>query len=75
MYPNIKKCLKLRKDDLQITQPTSKIKSIKVVNKPYLKTYVPGLNIQGKYLADFGFNCGDSVNLTIENGKILIEKI
>ncbi len=50
-------------------------KTLKVVNKPYKDTYVPGINIQGKYLNVYGFNTGDEVFVQVGENKILIEKV
>lgn len=50
-------------------------KTLKVVNKPYKDKYVPGINIQGKYLNIYGFNTGDKVFIQVTENKILIEKI
>jgi len=48
---------------------------LKVVKKPYRNEYVPGFNIQGKYLETFGFNKGDMVDVLVSENKIQIEKI
>lgn len=50
-------------------------KQLKVVKKPYKNGYVPGFNIQGKYLEAFGFNKGDMVDVLVCENRILIEKI
>ena len=50
-------------------------KTLKVCNKPYKDKYVPGINIQGKYLNAYGFNTGDKVFVQVAENKILIEKI
>lgn len=50
-------------------------KTLKIVNKPYKDTYVPGLNIQGKYLEAYGFHLGDQVAVEVSTNQILIEKI
>lgn len=50
-------------------------KKLKIVNKPYKNTYVTGINLQGKYLTEFGFKYGDMVELTISKNRILIESI
>jgi hypothetical protein len=50
-------------------------KQLKVVKKPYRNEYVPGFNIQGKYLEAFGFNKGDMVEVMVSENRILIEKI
>lgn len=50
-------------------------KTLKVVNKPYKKIYVPGINIQGKYLNTFGFKLGDEVAVEVSANRILIEKV
>ena len=50
-------------------------KQLKVVKKPYRNEYVPGFNIQGKYLEAFGFNKGDIVEVLVSENRILIEKI
>ncbi len=50
-------------------------KQLKVAKKPYRNEYVPGFNIQGKYLEAFGFNEGDRVNVIVSENRILIEKI
>jgi antitoxin component of MazEF toxin-antitoxin module len=48
---------------------------LKVVKKPYRNEYVPGFNIQGKYLEAFGFHKGDMVEVLVSENRILIEKI
>jgi hypothetical protein len=50
-------------------------KQLKVVKKPYRNEYVPGFNIQGKYLEAFGFHKGDMVEVLVSENRILIEKI
>ena len=50
-------------------------KTLKVINKPYKDTYVPGINLKGKYLSVYGFNLGDKVFIQVAENKILIEKI
>ena len=50
-------------------------KQLKVVKKPYRNEYVPGFNIQGKYLEAFGFNKGDMVDVLVSENRILIENI
>ena len=50
-------------------------KKLKIVNKPYKTTYVAGLNIQGKYLNEFGFQVGDTVTVEVSKNKILIERV
>lgn len=50
-------------------------KKLKVVNKPYQKTYVSGFNIQGKYLEKYGFLLGDIVDVVVSKNRILIEKV
>lgn len=50
-------------------------KTLKVVNKPYQKTYVNGLNLQGKYFQRFGFELGDPVSVEVSMNRILIKKI
>lgn len=50
-------------------------RTLKVVNKPYKETYTPSINLQGRYLRDYGFEVGDMVNLEVSRNKILIEKI
>jgi len=50
-------------------------KQLKVVKKSYRNGYVPGLNIQGKYLETFGFTKGDMVDVLVSENRILIEKI
>jgi hypothetical protein len=57
----------------QKTEPI--YKKLKVVNKHYLKTYVPGFNIQGKYLEKYGFSYGDFVDVIVSENRILIEKV
>lgn len=50
-------------------------KTLRVINKPYKDTYVPGINLKGKYLSVYGFNLGDEVFVQVAENKILIEKI
>jgi len=50
-------------------------KTLKVVGKPYKNEYVPGLNIQGKYLEAYGFMKGDMTEVIVSENKILILKI
>lgn len=50
-------------------------KKLRIVNKPYQKTYTVGLNIQGKYLQEFGFILGDIVDVIVSENRILIEKV
>ena len=50
-------------------------KTLKIVNKPYKDTYVPGINIQGKYLEAYGFLLGDEVAVEVSTNRILIERI
>lgn len=50
-------------------------KTLRVVHKPYKKTYTNGINIQGEYLKKFGFEKGDKVEVLVEQNKIQILKI
>ena len=50
-------------------------KTLKVVNKPYQKTYTTGINIQGEYLKKFGFETGDKVEVLVTENQIKISKI
>ena len=50
-------------------------KNLKVCNLPQSAGYVPGINIKGKYLSEFGFSPGDQVQVEIKAGKIVISKI
>ena len=61
--------------DTQKTDPPILQKKLKIVNKPYKDTYVIGLNIQGKYLGEFGFELGDMVEVAVSENRILIEKV
>ena len=49
-------------------------KTLRVINKPYKKTYVPGINIKGKYLSAYGFNLGDEVKVLVSENQISISK-
>ena len=35
----------------------------------------PLINLGGHYLSQFGFNVGDFVEVTLENGQIVIQKV
>lgn len=59
--------------DTQKPEPLHK--KLKIVNKPYQKTYVIGLNLQGKFLEHFGFVLGDMVDVIVSENRILIEKV
>ena len=48
---------------------------LKVVQKPYKDTYTNGLNIQGEYLKNFGFEKGDFVKVIVRKHQIQINKI
>ena len=61
--------------DTQKTNTLTLEKKLKVVNKPYKDTYVLGLNLQGKYMAKYGFLWHDVVNVTVSENRILIEKV
>ncbi|QGY44834.1 hypothetical protein GM418_14505 [Maribellus comscasis] len=50
-------------------------KVLRVVNKPYQKTYTNGINIQGEYLKKFGFEKGDKVEVLVTENQIKISKI
>ena len=58
---------------MNIQKPDNKI--LKVVRIPQGKRYTTGLNLKGDYLLKYGFDFGDMVNISFENGKILITKI
>ena len=51
-----------------------KIKLLKVCNLPQAAGYVPGINLKGKYLSDFGFSPGDFVQVEIKSNRIIISK-
>ena len=55
--------------------PQIRRKILSVVNKPYQKTYTPGINIQGEYLRKYGFEKGDKVEVLLEQNRIQISKI
>ena len=59
------------KERMEIKKP----RFLKVVNKPQGKNYVSGLNLQGLYLNNYGFNCGDMVKVELSENKIIISKI
>ncbi|MEZ5196404.1 MAG: hypothetical protein R2764_08390 [Bacteroidales bacterium] len=50
-------------------------KILKVVGKPYKNMYVPGFNLQGKYLEAYGFEKGTITEVIVSENKILISKI
>jgi len=50
-------------------------KVLKVVSKPYKNIYVPGFNLQGKYLEAYGFDKGSFAEVIVSKNKILISKI
>jgi hypothetical protein len=66
------KVIKINKNKLQLP-PTNK-RLLKVVKKPQGKTYVNGINLQGKYLEKFGFNLDDILTVSFEMNKIIISK-
>lgn len=55
--------------------PQTLQKVLRVVNKPYQKTYTTGINIQGEYLKKFGFETGDKVEVLVTENQIKISKI
>ena len=55
--------------------PQTLQKVLRVVNKPYQKTYTNGINIQGEYLKKFGFEKGDKVEVLVSENQIQISKI
>jgi len=55
--------------------PQTLQKVLRVVNKPYQKTYTNGINIQGEYLKKFGFEKGDKVEVLVKENQISISKI
>ncbi len=55
--------------------PQSLQKVLRVVHKPYQKTYTNGINIKGEYLKKFGFEMGDKVEVLVTENQIRISKI
>ncbi|MDR1369883.1 MAG: type I toxin-antitoxin system SymE family toxin [Dysgonamonadaceae bacterium] len=49
-------------------------KLLKVCNLPQASGYVPGINLKGKYLMEFGFSPGDFVKVEVGDNKIVISK-
>ena len=39
------------------------------------KQFVPYIKISGKYLKSYDLNIGDSIELTLSNGEIVIHKL
>lgn len=66
------KIIHINKERMQI--PKSDRRILKVVQKPQGKSYVSGFNLQGKYLQNYGFNCGDLVTVEFKMNKIIISK-
>ena len=60
-------------DEKKPSQTLQKV--LRVVNKPYQKTYTTGINIQGEYLKKFGFETGDKVEVLVTENQIKISKI
>jgi len=58
---------------MKVNKPDSRV--LKIVRIPQGKRYTTGLNLKGDYLLKYGFDFGDMVNISFENGKILITKI
>ncbi|MCT4640560.1 MAG: hypothetical protein N4A72_22875 [Bacteroidales bacterium] len=57
------------------TPKTTQERILTVINKPYKDKYTNGINIQGEYLKEFGFELGDKVSVEISRNKILIKKL
>jgi hypothetical protein len=55
--------------------PQKLYKTLKVVGKPYKNMYVPGFNLQGKYLEAYGFEKRAITEVIVSENKILISKI
>lgn len=49
-------------------------KLLKVCSLPAGSKHRPGLNLKGDYLEKYGFGVGDLVKVTVQAGKIVIEK-
>lgn len=60
-------------DEKKPSQTLQKV--LRVVNKPYQKTYTTGINIQGEYLKKFSFETGDKVEVLVTENQIKISKI
>jgi len=48
---------------------------LKVSQRPQGKYYAPGINLQGKYLNEFGFYVDDLLTVNFQQNKIIISKI
>lgn len=55
-------------------QPKTK-RVLKVSQRPQGKKYAPGINLQGKYLNEFGFFIDDLLVVNFQQNKIIISKI
>lgn len=53
-----------------------KIRKLKVYSGSQGKNYkqVPRIILQGEWLQNIGFNISDNVTVTMEEGKIIVEK-
>jgi glycine cleavage system aminomethyltransferase T len=49
-------------------------KFLKICNLPQGAKYVPGINLKGQYLKEFGFVNGDFVRVVLEENQIVITK-
>ena len=49
-------------------------KLLKICNLPQGGGYVPGINLKGQYLNNFGFHPGEFVSLDIKENQIIITR-
>jgi hypothetical protein len=49
-------------------------KLLKVCNLPQGRGYVPGINLKGLYLKEFGFYPGEFVNMDVNENQIVITR-
>jgi len=61
-------------------QKSKQVRQLKVYGKNHARKYscyreLPWLNLSGVWLAKAGFNIGDGVEITIANGRLIVQNL